>query len=284
MTIYRTYDQAELDAQYNNGARVAEAPQFRERWAADSATVRDSVAATLNVSYGDHPRQVMDVFAGAGSGAPTLVFIHGGYWHMSDNSFYHYPAPALHDAGINYVTIDYPLAPEVRVGDIVASVRQGLAHLWRRGSEYGIDPNRLTVSGHSAGGHLTAMVMATDWSSVGDGLPGDLAKAGIAISGLYELEPIRLCYLNDILALTSEDVSTLSPVENLAPRTLHVTVGGNESEEYLRQMADFHAAWTAAGGTGSQLICDGDNHFSVIDGLAQSDHPLFALIEEACQA
>ena len=124
MAVYREYDQAGLDAQYNNRAAVADAPQFIARWEADSEAVRQAGGPPAELAYGDHPRHTLDVFAGPGVTAPTLVFIHGGYWHMLEKTAYHFPAPAITGAGINYVALEYPLAPEVTIGDIVASVRR----------------------------------------------------------------------------------------------------------------------------------------------------------------
>lgn len=282
MAVYREYDQAGLDAQYNNRAAVAEAPQFIARWEADSEAVRQAGGPPAELAYGDHPRHTLDVFAGPGVTAPTLVFIHGGYWHMLAKTAYHFPAPAITGAGINYVALEYPLAPEVTIGDIVASVRQGIAWLWRNGSDHGLDPDRLYVSGHSAGGHLTAMAMASDWAGVGPGLPDDLLKAGLAISGLFDMEPIRLSYLNKELSIAEADVAGLSPMNNLAPRRLDVVVGGAESDEYLRQAREYHQAWAAAGGTGRLVATGDDNHFSVIDGLDDPKSELFGLIKDMC--
>ena len=283
MAIYLDYDQAALDAQYNNGARVADSPSFRERWRTTSAAARDAGPARIGVSYGEHPRQVMDIFAGAGKDAPTLVFIHGGYWHMMvDVSSYSYPAPVFNAAGMNYVALQYRLVPEVKIADIVADIRDGLAFLWRGANGYGLDPARLTIAGHSAGGHLTALAMATDWQALGSDLPDDLVKGGTAISGLYDLEPIRLSYLNEVLGLEVGDVASLSPMNHLAPRALNAVVGGEESDEFLRQTAEFHAAWTGGGGTGAHVITQGDNHFSIIDGLAHPDSALFQAIQTMC--
>ncbi len=284
MAIYRNYDQAELDAQYDNGKRVPESAAYPAEVAAESAAARDAVVGEIGVVYGAHPRQMMDIFAGPGRGAPTLILIHGGYWQRMDVSSYSFPAPTFNEAGINYVALEYRLAPEVKIGDIVNDICDGLAWLWRNGGDHGIDVSRLFVAGHSAGGHLAAMAMAVDWPALGADLPSDLIRGGCAMSGLYDLEPIRLSYLNEVLAINAGDVAPLSPINNLAPRRLDVAVGGEESEEYLRQTSEFHAAWINAGGTGRKLITAGQNHFSISRGLADADGELFQMIEGMCKS
>lgn len=283
MAIYRDYDQAGLDAQYDNGKRVPESAAYPREVAVESAAARAAVACETGVAYGAHPRQVMDFFAGPGRSAPTLVFIHGGYWQRMDVSSYSFPAPAFNGAGINFVALEYRLAPEVKIDDIVADVLDGLAWLWRNGGAHGIDVERLFVAGHSAGGHLAALAMAADWPSRDADLPEDLLKGGCAMSGLYDLEPIRLSYLNEVLAIGADEVAALSPVNHLAPRLLHVAVGGEESEEYLRQTSEFNAAWTGAGGTGSRMVTSGENHFTISKGLADPNSDLFQLIDRMCK-
>lgn len=283
MAVYRNYDQAALDAQYNNRARVPAAADYIERWTALSQRARAAGPAELDVAYGAHPRHRLDIFPVDRVGAPTLVFIHGGYWHMLDKSGYSYPAPAFAAAGIHYVAIGYPLAPEVPIAGIVASVRDGLAWLWRHGAAHGLDPDRLYLAGHSAGGHLTAMAMATDWTALDDGLPDDLAKGGCAISGLYDLEPIRLSYLNENLKIAAGEVAAISPITQAAARRLEVVVGGAESEEYLRQAEAFHAVWRGAGGSGGRHVIDGADHFSIVDSLADPASELFAVVAGLCR-
>jgi arylformamidase len=282
VAVWQDYDQAALDAQYNNGARVPNAPEYAQKWAAQSAEARSALSPELGVTYDDHARQIMDIFAAPGAGAPTLVFIHGGYWQRMDISHYSYPAPAINAAGINYIALEYRLAPEVGIGDIVDDVRNGLAWINRNGADHGIDPARLYVAGHSAGGHLTAMAMETDWPALGAELPSDLVKGGCAISGLYDLEPIRLSFLNEVLNIAPDDVAGLSPASHPASRLLHVAVGGDESPEFVRQTSDFYDVWTSAGGTGAELVLPGDNHFSIGDRLTEPEGELFKLIADMC--
>jgi len=277
VTVFRDYDQAGLDAQYNNRAAVPDHPIYLERWARESAQARETLPCHLDLAYGTGAREWLDVFpAGHGKAAPALVFIHGGYWKALDKSDFSYPATTLVEAGIAYVALGYPLAPAAGMDEIVASVRRALAWLWREGSGHGVDPARLVVSGHSAGGHLTAMMLATDWAAVADDLPADLVKGGLSISGLYDLEPVRLSYHNVELRLDAQAVRRNSPLRHLpvAAAPLALVVGAKETDEFRRQQQEFLAAWRARGLEGSGAEFPGRNHFSIIDGLSDPASPL----------
>lgn len=282
MPVYRHYDQTALDAQYNNRARVPDFTHYAERWQRASEAARVSMDCYPDIAYGSGPRQRLDIFPCGAGPAPALVFIHGGYWQSFDKSCFLYPAPAMVGNGVAFVALGYPIAPEAGMDDIVDSVRMALAWLWRHGRDYGIDPDRISVSGHSAGGHLTAMAMATDWPRREPDLPADLVKTGCAISGLYDLEPIRLSYLNEKLDLDAATARRNSPVNNLprASGSLRLAVGGAESEEYLRQQSDYHTVWTAAGLPGDALILEKRNHFSIVDRLDDPDDAMFRAATE----
>jgi len=272
--VFGDYDQSALDAQYNNRARVPGFEQFVERWTRDSEAVRERLTCRLDLTYGSGPRDRFDLFPGA-AGAPALVFIHGGYWQALDKSAFSYLAAPFVAAGITFAALGYPLAPDAGLDEIVASARAGVHWLWRHAADHGIDPGRVFVAGHSAGGHLTAMMLATDWSGFA-GAPADMVKGGCAISGLYDLEPIRLSYLNQVLGMDAAVAHRNSPVHNLASAhgALIATVGGEESEEYHRQMADFVAAWRDRGLPASVIDMPGLNHFNVLDELAAADSAL----------
>lgn len=270
--VFRTYDQAALDAQYNNRAMVPNHPAHIARWAEESAEVRRRVPGRFDLAYGPDARERLDFFPAA-AGAPLHVFIHGGYWRALDKSSFSYPAPHFRDAGLCYAALSYPLAPAARMEAIVESVRRALAWLQAHAAELGGDPGRISVSGHSAGGHLAAMLAS---SAEGASLAGV-----VPISGLYDLEPIRLSYLNDVLALDAPRAHAMSPVHHVpggaAPMTL--AVGAKESAEYHRQQDDFARAWRAAGNPmAAALDLDGHDHFSIVDDLARPQSALFAAI------
>jgi arylformamidase len=260
--------------------------EYIQGWVQASVRARERMGVHLDVPYGAHPRQRLDIFPATGALAPALVFIHGGYWHMLDKKSFSFPAPTMNEAGVAFVAVGYPLAPEVGVGDIVECLRQALVWLWRNGADYGVDRESLLVAGHSAGGHLTAMMMATDWTQRGPDLPQHLVKAGSAISGIYDLEPIRLSYLNDVLGLDEETARRNSPIHNLAMAsgTLNLVVGGRESDEFRRQQLEFHESWSGQCLSGRALELPGRDHFSILDDLGDPNSELFRIVVEPCLA
>jgi len=200
--LYREMDRAQLDAAYNNSAAVPERDAIVAGWAARSARVRREHAGRLDLAYGETPRERLDLFLAADPQAPTLAFIHGGYWQINDlvKESFAFFAEALLSLGINLAVIEYTLAPAARLDRIVDEVRRSIRWLAEHLGEYGADPTRLYVAGHSAGGHLTAMTM-----------PLPEVRGGIAISGISDLEPIRLNYLNEKLALDTARGRTQQP-------------------------------------------------------------------------
>jgi arylformamidase len=273
--LYRGMDRAALDAAYNNGAAVPEAPRYRADWAARSERMRARHAATMDIPYGDAPRAKLDLFlADLPSGArraPTLVFIHGGYWQMNAKENFAFIAEGPLAHGINVASLGYTLAPEAGMDRIVGEIRAGVAWLAENIARHGGDPQRLYVSGWSAGGHLTAMAMEDR-----------RVRGGLAVSGIYDLEPIRRNYLNDKLGLDVATARRNSPLFHLpeAAGRLVVTVGGAELPELQRQSAEYFAAWTAQGLAGDFVAMPDDNHFSVIEALARPGGRLVAALRQ----
>lgn len=270
--MIREYDQAGLDAQYNLRERVLDFQDYLDRWAAESRRVRESLECRLDVAYGDAPGQTLDVFPATGTGAPVHVFIHGGYWRALDKEDFSFVAEPLVAAGAGVLVINYALAPSVRVGEIVRQVHEAIGWSHRHAAEFGGDGERLYVSGHSAGGHLTAMAMTHDWSGAA-GVPADVIKGGCAISGLFDLEPLRRTYLNEDLQLDEASARENSPMQRIAAGAapLVVAVGGVETDEFLRQSAEFAAAWEQKGNPCRQLEPAGLHHFSIMDPLTWGD-------------
>jgi arylformamidase len=260
--LYRGMDRAQLDAAYNNSAAVPERDAIVADWAARSARVRRESPSHLDLAYGDTPRERLDLFLAADPQAPTLGFIHGGYWQMNDKENFAFFAEALLPLGINLAVIEYTLAPTARLDRIVAEVRRSVRWLAAHLGEYGADPNRLYVSGHSAGGHLTAMTM-----------PLPEVCGGIAISGIYELEPIRLNYLNEKLGLDAAEAERNSPVRDMPANAgeLVVAYGTRELPELCRQSIEYAQAWTNRGLPGRLLPVDGADHFTILDALARPE-------------
>lgn len=284
MNTPHTLDPAWLDSQYNNRALVPEHARHFERWAHDSAPVRRSPSALLDVACGSSSAETLDIFpaepgASGTALAPVLVFIHGGYWRSLDKADHAFLAPAFARQGVCVVVPNYALCPAVSIPDIGAQMVQALAWVHRHIAAHGGDPQRITVAGHSAGGQLATLLLATDWPTVQPGLPPALVKNALSISGLYDLEPLRHTpFLADSLRLTPEQVQQASPALLPAPQgcVLYSVVGGDESSEFLRQNLLIQQAWSPQ----AVPVCEalpGLNHFSVLEALAQPGHRLHGL-------
>jgi len=276
-TVFFGYDKAALDREYDNRGKVPNYSEYLARYPAESARTRDTLPTRLDLRYGTAPGETLDLFLPAGVGpAPVHVFVHGGYWRELGKQDFSFVARAFQPAGVLVAVIDYALIPTVDMDELVRQVRASVAWLYRNAAAFGGDPARLTVSGHSAGGHLIAMLMSTDWGRFA-GLPGDVVKAGCGISGLYDLEPIRLSYLNETLGLTAEMARRNSPVHlvpAVAAGPLLLPVGALEGHEYHRQTESLAAAWRRRGLAAEVLDMAGHDHFSIIAELGDAETPL----------
>ncbi len=264
------HDAAWHDQQYNNRARVPEAPAILARWAQASALARQGLTGELDRRYSDDPAETLDVFPARAPGAPVLVFIHGGYWRALDKSDHSFIAPAFVQRGAMVVVPNYGLCPAVGIDQIALQCSRALAWVWRHAAGFGGDPSRIVVAGHSAGGHLAAMMLACRWPTLGDGLPQRLVSGALSISGLFDLDPLRHApFLQADLQLTPATVRRLSPAFFARPRgPLHALVGADESEEFLRQNRLIRDQW----GPSTVPVCEslpGMNHFTVLHSLAE---------------
>ncbi len=272
--VFRDYDRAALDREYDNRAKVPDFAQHLERFATRSAQARASLPCRLDVRYGADAAQTLDIFTAAAPGAsPVHVFYHGGYWKALDKSDFDYVAFAQHGLGAATVVVNYALMPAVSMDELVRQCRAALAWVWHNAPSFGGDRRRIHVSGHSAGAHLIAMLLATDWSRFDASLPSDPIRGACGISGLYDLEPIRLCYLNEDLGLSAEEAARNSPVrlERCSGGELLLAVGALEGAEYLRQTTDLADAWSQAGERPSTLVLPGMDHFAIV-GLLDDPH------------
>ena len=210
--IYLNYDQDELDAQYNNRVRFPEYVEHFKNWRAWSDQARNDFEVILDVPFGEDPNERLDIFPTASAGAPIYVFIHGGYWYSLDKADYSYVARGFLPHGIMTVVINHGLAPDFQMDEIVRQSRAALAWLWHHADDYGGDRNRIYVAGHSAGGHLAMMQLATNWSETDDDIPPNIVKGVCTVSGIFDLEPIRLSYLNRPLRMGAEEAYRNSPL------------------------------------------------------------------------
>ena len=268
MRLYREFEtQEELDREYNPSLSVPQAGTIAERWAAESDTAKRFAGAALDVRYGPTRAEYLDIFP-AGAGSPVHVFIHGGYWRRFSARDFAFLGPLLVGAGFTAVIVNYDLCPRVTIDEIVREVRAALAWTYHHAAELGGDPERISVSGHSAGGHLTAMALATDWAGAYD-LPADLIEAALPISGLFDLGPFPYTYLQPALQLDWGQVRRNSPIL-LQPRhacPVTVAVGGAESEEFRRQSRAYTDHLGSQGRGARYLEIPARNHFDVLDGF-----------------
>lgn len=260
-----------LEAEYNARAAVPEHPEIQADWLRRSERLRATLDCSLNLAYGDSERQKMDFFRCGAAGAPLQVYLHGGYWQRGERSDYHFVAEGLCAHGVNLAVVGYDLCPAVTLDDIVTQVRAAVAWLWRSAPALGFDAGRIQVCGHSAGGHLTAMLMATDWPRLGADLPADLIHSGIAISGLYDLEPLRRTSINEAVAMDAECAARNSPalLPGIGGAPLTAAVGGLESAGFHRQAEILARRWRdRVGGVHILEVAD-SNHFTILEALAR---------------
>jgi arylformamidase len=263
------------EAQYNNRVLVPEHPQIFVRWASESAKVRNNSRCELDLEYGTSYLEKLDLFFPEGPSKALLVFIHGGYWRSLDKNDFSFLAPAFTKAGVTVAMINYGLAPQVRIDDIVRQIRVATAWLAQNARRYGADASKLYMCGHSAGAHLAAMMAATYWPSVSTLLPTDVVKGAVCISGIYDLDPLRFTAVNQDIHLDDAAAKRLSPTL-MQPATrlpILMAVGGDESNEFKRQNKLLIDRW--AGVTAMQdFPLPGKNHFTAVDELSAVDGAL----------
>jgi len=263
--LYRGFSQGELEREYSPSSMIGgDLSPYLASYAALSAQARADLPVQENLAYGDSPGQVLDFFPAPKSGAPLHVFIHGGYWQALSQRESAMMAPLLHESGQAFATLNYTLAPFARLDQMITECRDALLWLMSRSEALGFDPEQVTLSGHSAGAHLAAMVMAT--------ASNELAQARlrvrnvILISGIYDLEPISLTAVNDPLTLSKVEIHDLSPCLNLptpGPR-YRVTVAERDTSEFIRQSRDYAELLRKAGHSVSFDLQAGKHHFDIV--------------------
>lgn len=276
--VYLDYDAATLFAEYNNRGKVSDYEDYAADWDKRSEAIRANLSnAFIGLTYGDGPRETFDLFLPENDNPPLFAFIHGGYWQWNNKDSYAFLAEPFVEAGIAFANIEYSLCPNVDLTQLVDQVRRAFVHLWHNGKGLGFDPDRIVVGGHSAGGHLTGVVLTTDWAAYGDDLPAKIVSAGMPISGVFDLEPIRHTPIGDPLGLDAASATMLSPMFNqpLAGVDTVVTLGAHEGREFHRQAEEFAAHCRRQGVEISITSVPGCNHFSVIETLATSEGVLF---------
>ena len=273
--VYLDYDQAELDRNYDQRAWAPNADEVISYWSTGSAAARAKLKHQANVAYGPTEDETLDIFLTARPNAPVLVFIHGGAWRNLSKEDSSFAAPAFVAAGAHYVVLNFANIPKVRLPEMVAQVRRGVAWVYRNARSFGGDPERLYVTGCSSGGHLTANVLVTDWPKLHD-LPPTILKAGLCISGMYDLEPVMLSARSSYVKISKEEEAELSPARHLDRLSCPVAIayGEKETDEFKRQARDFAAMLKGIGRLYDFVLCRGLNHFEVGSALADPESEL----------
>ena len=263
----------DYEVEYNNRARVPENPALIAGWARDASVYRER-RAPRSVRYGTGARNVIDFFPGKNEG-PIVVFIHGGYWQALDSSFFSHLAGGLNAHGVGVAIPSYDLCPDVSIYSIIEEMRAACRELARLGRS-------LVVSGHSAGGHLAACMLATDWPAFDASLPRNLVTSAYSISGLFDLGPLVETSINRALHLDAAAARTASPLfwNPPAEKSLDAVVGENESAEYFRQSRTIVDVWGTAAVATRFGVVPGANHFTAIAPLADPGSPMVSRLKQ----
>jgi arylformamidase len=275
----------DYEAEYNNRARVPEHPQIFARWTYEAELYRAEMLkadrAELGLTYGSTPRQSIDLFlVDAHDNAPLAIFIHGGYWRSLDPSLFSQMARGPNGRGISVAVVGYDLCPNVTIAEIIEQMRRMCAFLWQR---FG---RRMMVYGHSAGGHLAAALLATEWRTLYPKAPADLVPAAYSISGLFDLTPLIGVSMNQDLRLNDAGARKVSPLFWPAPsgRIFDAAVGGLESGEFKRQSSAIAQTWQQTGARTRYEEVAGTNHFTAIDPLSDPQSAMAARIADLAKA
>ncbi|MGB7181100.1 MAG: alpha/beta hydrolase [Burkholderiaceae bacterium] len=278
MSLYKGMDAATLEAEYNLGARRG--PSFGvlvEDWTARSAALRESGDVQIDLAYGTAEREKLDFFPAKNPNGSLLIYIHGGYWQRGDKNMYSFITEAFVQHGVSVAIMNYNLTPSVRIAQIPGQIRQCIAWIWHHAAELGFSKDKITLMGHSAGGHLTALMMATDWPALDAQLPVDLLKAGIPVSGVFELEPLVHTSLNKLPQMDIAEARANSPC-NIPPATnapQMVVVGGGETSEFFRQADAYVAQYSTPQRLMTRYDVPNDDHFDLLEQLVDTNSGFF---------
>jgi arylformamidase len=268
-----TQDPNWYEAEYNPRLSVADAADYAPKWKAWAEATRQSRPIRADLRYGRHPREIMDIFP-VENAKGALVFIHGGYWRVHSKDVFSWAADALVDRGISVAVINYPLCPEVSVGDIVASCRRAVACLWKDHLTP-VEKANLAVSGHSAGGYLTGAMFATDWTKFG--LPAAPFVGGVPISGVFDVSPLIHTSINVEARFTPESAAALNlfTQKQLVDAPFVPIYGALESSEFHRQSEEIARLWPH---TEPAIGFSNRHHFNVVEGIREPGSPLLETI------
>jgi arylformamidase len=276
MPVYKHYDQSQLNHQYNNSELVPHYQQYYDQWVQLNDETVQSFNVIPDLPYGPGLNEKLDFYPAPSKLAPTVIFIHGGYWQVMDRSDFKFIAQAFVPHNIHTAIIGYPLAPVKNMFDIINAVRKALTWIHHNIERLGGDPDKLYIIGHSAGGHLATMMMTREYA------PDNIRFMGIcSLSGLYDLIPIQLSHVNEPIGMDIDTAIRCSPVRHIPNTTpLYLIVGGDESDEYHAQMMDLSNKWNPYNSNLKLLELPGVNHFSILSELLNSKSTLFKTCKE----
>ncbi len=274
MAVYREFNSEELWREYNIEATVPSIEPFRDQNIILTEEMKRDLTCYADLAFGSGPMESLDIYPAQNVSdlAPAYIFFHGGYWRLGSKNGSGFMAKCLTEKGVAVAPIDYALAPDVSLDEIVRQARASVAWFYHHGADYGVDRERIYVSGSSAGGHLSAMIMAPGWQSEMN-VPEDLVKGAMLFSGLYDLEPLRHCEPNDWLELDEASVRRNSPIYTLPNQEIPLVVayGSEETDEFKRQSDAYAYAWREKGFNCSVFEMSDYHHFNMTSMLTESD-------------
>ena len=272
--VWLDYDQEALDRQYDQRFLVPDANDYMARNARDSAAVRADLNCQLNVAYGPSKDETLDIFP-ASDNTPVVIYVHGGAWTRWSKDENSYQAPVFVDAGAAFVSVNFALAPQVSLDELVRQNRATVKWVYDHALDFGANPSRLYIAGHSSGAHVVGLLAVTDWAADW-GLPADVIKGAIAVSGMYDLEPVRLSSRNTYLHLDDAAVERNSALRNLPDSMppMIMAYGGREQVEFQRHSREFAETLQARGDDCQLFFYDGNNHFDMAQEVANPASPL----------
>ena len=283
MDAEKFYSPQELERQYNvRDSRADYETKIVPDWINRSAITRTNLKSAIDISYGKSEKQKLDFFSSADINSPTVIFFHGGYWQRGDKSVYSFLANSFVKNNINFLAVGYDLCPKISITQIVLQAQEAIVWIWQNANKLEINKDKFIVSGHSAGGHITGMMMGTEWNKISSDLPNNLILAGIPISALNLLEPIRHTTLNDALKMDKEEAKSQSPIY-LPPKTNAqqlIVYGANETDEFHRQSNIYYEKFKSKERKIERFIVQDADHFDEMNDLSNESSKFFKKMKE----
>ena len=283
MDAEKFYSPQELERQYNvRDSRADYETKIVPDWIKRSAITRTNLKSAIDISYGKSEKQKLDFFSSADINSPTVIFFHGGYWQRGDKSVYSFLANSFVNNNINFLAVGYDLCPKISITQIVLQAQEAIVWIWQNANKLEINKDKFIVSGHSAGGHITGMMMGTEWNKISSDLPNNLILAGIPISALNLLEPIRHTTLNDALKMDKEEAKSQSPIY-LPPKTNAqqlIVYGANETDEFHRQSNIYYEKFKSEERKIERFIVPDADHFDEMNDLSNESSKFFKKMKE----